>query len=111
MKDEAFSTPKSRPSEDYPRSPIPPGIQDEIRLENRLRRQWQVNRETALRVGINHLQRSVTRLLKDRRYDLWTATNESLDHDYKSHCMMTKWVVRISVPSPPGHPGGNAVAE
>jgi hypothetical protein len=35
------STPKSRPRAD-PRPPIPARIQDEIRLKNRLMRQWQI---------------------------------------------------------------------
>src|SRR5215510_10611054 len=39
----ATSTPKCRPGGD-PRPPIPAGIQDEIRLKNRLRRQWQITR-------------------------------------------------------------------
>jgi hypothetical protein len=39
----AASTPKSRPHDD-PRPLIPAGIQDEIRLKNRLRKQWQVTR-------------------------------------------------------------------
>ena len=42
------STPKRRPFED-PRPQIPAGIQDEIRLKNRLRRRWQVTRDTALK--------------------------------------------------------------
>ena len=42
----AASTPKCRPRDD-PRPPIPAGIQDEIRLKNRLRRRWQVTRDPA----------------------------------------------------------------
>ena len=37
----AASAPKCRPRED-PRPPIPAGIQNEIRLKNRLQRQWQI---------------------------------------------------------------------
>jgi hypothetical protein len=39
----AASTPNCRPRDD-PRHPIPAGIQDEIRLKNRLRRRWQITR-------------------------------------------------------------------
>jgi hypothetical protein len=55
----ASSTPKCRPRDD-PRPPIPSGIQDEIRLKNRLRRRWQVTRDTALRAEVKRLQRSVS---------------------------------------------------
>jgi hypothetical protein len=56
------STPKRRPRDD-PRPPIPAGIQDEIRLKNRLRRRWQITRDHALKAEVNRLQRSVTRRL------------------------------------------------
>ena len=42
------STPKCRPCDD-PRLPIPDCIQDNIRLKNRLSRQWQITREPALK--------------------------------------------------------------
>jgi len=64
------STPKRRPS-DNPRPPIPAGIQDEILLKNRLRRQWQLTRDPALKVEINRLQRSVTRKLNELRNGQW----------------------------------------
>ena len=54
------STPKRRPRDD-PRPPIPANIEDEIRLKNRLRRQWQITRDPALKFEVNRLQRSVTR--------------------------------------------------
>jgi hypothetical protein len=57
---QAASTPKSRPRDD-PRPLIPPGIQDEIRLTNRLRRRWQLTRNPALKSEANRLQRSLTR--------------------------------------------------
>ena len=41
------------------------GIQDEIRLKNRLRRQWQITRETALKAEVNRLQKSETRKLNE----------------------------------------------
>jgi hypothetical protein len=44
----AASVPKRRPRAD-PRPPLPASIQDEICLKNRLRRQWQVTRDPALK--------------------------------------------------------------
>jgi hypothetical protein len=73
----AASTPKRRQRDD-PQPPIPAGIQDEIRLKNRLRRLWQVNRDPALKAEVNRLQRSVTRRLNDWRNYQWTATLKSL---------------------------------
>jgi hypothetical protein len=43
-----------------PRPTIPASIQDKIRLKKRLRRQWQVTRDPALKAQANRLQRSVT---------------------------------------------------
>jgi hypothetical protein len=62
----AASPLKRRPRGD-PWPLIPAGIQDEIRLKNRLRRQWQVTRDPALRAEVNHLQRSVTRRINEWR--------------------------------------------
>jgi hypothetical protein len=64
----AASTPTCCPRGD-PRPPIPAGIQDEIRLKNRLLKRWQVNRDTVLRTEVNRLQRSVTRRLNEWRND------------------------------------------
>jgi hypothetical protein len=74
----AVSTLKRRPRDD-PRPPIPAGIHDEIRLKNRLRRKWQITRDTTLKVEVNRLKRSVTRQLNVWRNDRWSATVESLD--------------------------------
>ena len=74
----AASTPKCCRRDD-PRPPISAGIQDEIRLKNRLRRQWQITRDPAPKAGVNRLQRSVTRRLNEWRNDQWIATLESLD--------------------------------
>ena len=52
-------TPKLRPR-DNPRPLIPAGIQDEILLKNRLRREWQITRDTALKAEVNRLQTSVS---------------------------------------------------
>ena len=74
----ATSTPKSRPRAE-PRPPMPAGIQDEIRLKKRLRRQWRVTRDPTLRAEVNRLQRSMTSRLNEWRNDQWSATHESLD--------------------------------
>jgi hypothetical protein len=58
---------------------MPAGIQDEIRLKNRLRRRWQVTRDPALKAEVNRLQRSVTGRLNERRNDQWSETLHSLD--------------------------------
>jgi hypothetical protein len=55
----AVSTPKRRPYADR-RPPPPAGIQNEIRLKKRFRRQWQVTRDLALKSRVNCLHRSVT---------------------------------------------------
>ena len=96
----ATSTPKRRPRAD-PRPPIPAGIQDEIRLKNRLRRQWQVTRDPTLRTEVNRLQRSVTRRLNEWRNDQWSATLESLDPEDQSLWRMAKRVMRVPTPSSP----------
>jgi hypothetical protein len=103
----AASTPKSRPRDD-PTPVIPAGIQDEIRLKNRLGRQWQFTRDPALKAKVNRLQRSVAHRLNEWRDDQWwSATLESLDPEDQSLWRMTKRVIRVSTPSPPGHPRGN----
>jgi hypothetical protein len=62
----AASAPKRRPRAD-PRPPLPSSIQDETRLKNRLRRQWQVTRDPALKAEVNSVQRSMTYQLKEWR--------------------------------------------
>jgi hypothetical protein len=107
----ADSTPKCRPRDD-PRPPIPAGIQDEIRLKNRLRRQWQVTRDPVLKAEVNRLQRSVTIRLNEWRNDQWGATLESLTPEDQSLWKMTKRVMRIATPSPPlVTPGGFALSD
>jgi hypothetical protein len=51
----AASTPKCRPRDD-PRPPIPASIQDEIRPKTRLRRQWQITRDPAMKAEVNRLK-------------------------------------------------------
>jgi len=111
LKAVAASTPKRRPR-DYPRPPIPVGIHNEIRLKNRLRRQWQFTRDTALKAEVNRLQRSVTRRLKERRNDQWSATLESLDPEDQSLWRMTKRVIEFLLHPPPLIiPGGIAFSD
>jgi len=51
LKTLAASTPMRRLRDD-PRPPIPASIQDEIRLKNRLHRQWQITRDPALKAEV-----------------------------------------------------------
>jgi hypothetical protein len=92
----AASTSKRRPRDD-PRPPIPAGIQDEIRLKNRLRRKWQVTMDPALRAEVNRLQRSVTKW----RNDQWSVTLESLNPEDQSLWRITKRVMSVPISSPP----------
>jgi len=64
LKAPAASTPKRDPRDD-PRPSIPSGIQDEIRLKNRLRREWQITRDPTLKAEVNRLQRSVSRRMNE----------------------------------------------
>ena len=95
----AESTTKRRPRDDA-RPPIPAGIQDEIRLKNRLRRRWQIIRDPALEAEVSLPQRSVTRRLNEWRNDQWSATPESLDPEDQSLWRMTKGVMRVRTPTP-----------
>ena len=105
------STPKRHPRDDTQPS-IPAGIQDEIRLKNRLRRQWQITRDPALKAEVNRLQSSVSRQLKEWRNDQWSATLEFLDPQDQSLWKMTKRLMRVPTPSPPlVTPGGLALSD
>jgi hypothetical protein len=48
----AASAPRRRPRADA-RHPLPPSIQDEIRLKFRLKRQWKITRDPALKAQVN----------------------------------------------------------
>jgi hypothetical protein len=107
----AASTAKSRPRDD-PRPPIPACIQDEIRLKNRLRRQWQITRDPALKAEVNRLQRSVTHQINEWRNYQWNGTLESVDPEDQSLWKITRQVMRIPTPSPPlVTPGGTALSD
>jgi hypothetical protein len=56
------SAAKCRPR-DHPRPPIPPVIQDEILMKNRILRRWQATRDPTLKAEVNRLQGSVIRKL------------------------------------------------
>jgi hypothetical protein len=94
------SAPKRRPRAD-PRPPLTASIQDEIRLKNWLRRQWQVTRYPALKSHLNCLQRSVTCRLNEWRNEQWSDTLESLDSEDQLLWKMTKRLMRVPTPSPP----------
>jgi hypothetical protein len=85
----AGSAPKRRPRID-PWPPLTASIHDEIRLKNRLRGQWQVTRDRALKAQVNRLQRSVTYWLKEWWNEQWSDTLESLDSEDQSLWKMTK---------------------
>jgi hypothetical protein len=103
----AASTPESGPRDDE-RPPIPACIQDEIRLKNRLRRQWQMTRDPALKAEVNRLQRAVTHQVNEWRNAQWSGTLDSLDLEDQWLWKMTRRVMRVPTPSPPlVTPGGN----
>jgi hypothetical protein len=70
-------------------------------LKNRLRRQWQITRDPALKAKINRLQTSVTYQLNEWRNDQWSDALESLGSEAQSLRKMTKKVMRVVTPSPP----------
>jgi hypothetical protein len=90
---------KRRPRPD-PRSFLTASIQDEILLKIRLRRQWQVTRDPALKAQANRLQRSATYRLNEWRNEQWSDTQESLDSEDESLRKMTNMVMRIPTVSP-----------
>jgi hypothetical protein len=83
------------------RPPLPASIQDEIRRKNRLRGQWQITREPALKAQINRLQRSVTWQLNEWRIGQWIETLESLCCEDQSLLKMTKRVMGFPATSLP----------
>jgi hypothetical protein len=107
----AASNTESRPRDD-PRLLILACIQDEIRLKNRLRRQWQIARDPALKAEVNRLQRSVTHQLNEWRDNQWSGTLESFDPEDQSLWKMARRVMRVPTPSPPlVSPGGTALSD
>jgi hypothetical protein len=105
----AASTPESRLRDD-PRPPITACIQNEIPLKNRLRRQWQITRDSALKANVNRLQPSVTHQLNQWRNVQRSGTLDRLGLEDQSVWKMTRRVMRIPTPSPPlVTPGENAL--
>jgi hypothetical protein len=106
----ATSTPKRLPRDD-PWSLVPAGIQDEIRLKNRLRRRWQLTRFPALKAEVIRLQRLVTRRLNDRGNDQWRAKLECLNPEDQSLWRVTNRVMRVPTPSSPWSTQGESPSQ
>jgi hypothetical protein len=68
---------------------MPARITNKIRLKNRLRKQWKVPRDPALKGEVNRLQKSVTRKMNEWRNDQWSVTLESLDPEDQCLWKMT----------------------
>jgi hypothetical protein len=94
------TAPRHRPLAD-PRPLLSASIQDEIRLKNRLRRQWGFTRNPSLKAQISRLQSSVTWQLNEWRNDRWNDALESLGSEDQSLWKMTKRVMRVPTPFPP----------
>jgi len=80
---------------------MPARITDKVPLKNRLIRQWKVSKDPALKAGINRLQKSVTRKIKDWRNYQWIVTLELLVPEDQCLWKMTKHVMRFPTPSTP----------
>jgi hypothetical protein len=96
----AASAPRRRPRAD-PQPSLPAGIQDDIRLKNRLKRRWQVTRDPTLKARVNRLQKSFTHRLNEWRNEQWSDALESLDSADQSLWKLTRRVMRVPTPSPP----------
>jgi hypothetical protein len=79
----AAFAPKRRPRGDL-RPPLPASIQDEMRLKNLLKKQWQVARDPSLKDQVNRLQRPATYLMNESRNDQWSDTLEFLHTEDQS---------------------------
>jgi hypothetical protein len=107
----AASAPMCRPRSD-PGPSLPASIRDEILLKNRLRRQWHIKTDPALKAEINRLQRSVTWQLNEWRNDQRSGSLESLGGEDHSLWKMTKRLMRVPTPSRPLLvPGGLALSD
>jgi hypothetical protein len=83
-----------------------------MRLKYRVRRQWQITRDPALKAEVNRLQRSVTHQLNKWRNDQWSGTLESLDPEDQSLWKMTRRGMRVPILSPPlVTPGGAGLSD
>ena len=81
-------------------------------MRNRLRRQWQISRDAALKAEVNRLQKSVSRRQNEWRNDKWSAILESLDPKDESLRRITKRLMGVphSI-SPLDTPRGFALSE
>jgi hypothetical protein len=105
------SAPRRRQRTD-PRPLIPASFQDEILLNKRLRRQWQITRDPALKAQIKRLQMSVTWHVNEWRYGQRSDALQCLCSEDQSLWKMTKRVMRVPTPSPPfRRPGGAALSD
>jgi hypothetical protein len=94
------STPRSG-TRAGPQPPVTAPVKDEIRLKNRLRRQWQLTRDPFMKAEVNRLQRSVTLQLQEWRNDQWSDTLEALHPEDQSLWRINKTVMRVTTPAPP----------
>jgi hypothetical protein len=62
---------------------------------------------TPLRAEVSRFLRSLTNRLNEWRNDQWGATLQSLNPDDQSLWKITKRLMRVPTPSPPGYSGGN----
>jgi hypothetical protein len=69
-------------------------------VKNRLRRQWQLTSDPALKAEVNLLPRLVTLQLLKWRNDQWSDTLEVLHPEDQSLWRMTKRVMRVTTPTP-----------
>ena len=94
------SAAKSQPAKQLLLS-ILPMILANILEKNRLRRQWQFDRDPSIKNRVRCLQRWIAFELKKMRNAQWTDKIESLNPDDQSIWKMTKRVMRIPDPNPP----------
>jgi hypothetical protein len=77
------SAPKSKPAK-QPLVSIPPTIIENIREKNRVRRQWQIDREPGTKTRVNCLQMWIAIDLKEWRNAKWADTIEYLNSENQS---------------------------
>jgi hypothetical protein len=70
-----------------------------MHLKRRLKRQWHVMRDPALKAQVNHLHMSVNYRLNEWRNEQWSNTLEFFDSGNQSLSKMTKWAMRVPAPS------------
>jgi hypothetical protein len=78
LEDLTMSVLKCRPRSNQPPF-MPILIQNETRLKNRLKKQWQVFRDLGMKARVDRLQRSATHQLNEWRNGEWGDMIQSLD--------------------------------